>query len=132
MVRSLLLLSAAAALSAQSKAPRSLAELKIFFQVNCVKCHGIDGSATGADGKRLKGQDFTSAKEMKGTTDAELARTIRNGIFFGRVMPSFKNELSEEEIKLIVQEIVRKAAKGKPIAPLVDSVPVRPAKPEEH
>jgi mono/diheme cytochrome c family protein len=127
MLRSALLLAVPAALCAQGQTPRSLLDLKLFYQQNCVKCHGLDGSATSQDGKRLKGLDFTSPNEMKGLTDAGLAKKIRNGIFFGQVMPAFKKELSEAEIQLLVQEIVRKAVKGQPIAPKVDTTPVAPS-----
>lgn len=126
MLRSALLLSLPAALCAQGQTPRSLLDLKLFYQQNCVKCHGLDGSATGPDGKRLKGMDFTSANEMKGLTDAGLAKKIRNGIFFGQVMPAFKKDLTEGEIRMVVQEIVRKAVKGQPIAPKVDTPPMAP------
>lgn len=91
-------------------------DLRAFFAINCSVCHGADGSARGADGSRLKGQDFTDAKEMKDFTDAELAKTIRKGKIFGR-MPSFKDRLSEAEIMELVQQIIRKAEKGRIIAP---------------
>jgi mono/diheme cytochrome c family protein len=91
-------------------------DLRAFFSINCSVCHGADGSARGADGSRLKGQDFTNSKDMKGFTDAELAKTIRKGKIFGR-MPSFKDRLSEAEIMEMVQGVVRKAEKGKAIAP---------------
>lgn len=91
-------------------------DLRAFFAVNCSVCHGADGSARGADGSRLKGQDFTDAKDMKGFTDTDLAKTIRKGKWFGR-MPSFKDRLSEAEIMEMVQQVVRKAEKGKAIAP---------------
>lgn len=91
-------------------------DLRAFYSVNCIVCHGVDGSARGADGSRLKGQDFTDSKEMKSFSDAELAKTIRKGKIFGR-MPSFKDRLSEAEIMEMVQQIIRKAEKGKAIAP---------------
>ena len=91
-------------------------DLRAFYAINCVVCHGADGSARGADGSRLKGQDFTNTKEMKGSTDAELAKTIRKGKLFGR-MPPFKDQLSEAEIMEMVLQVVRKAEKGKAIAP---------------
>lgn len=100
-----------------SEAPaRNLAELRAFYAANCVRCHGPDGSAM-ADGKQLGGRDFTNAAKNAKQTDADMAKTIRKGIFFGLVMPAFKDRLSEEEALLLVKEIVRKAEKGKVIAP---------------
>ncbi len=89
--------------------------LRAFFAENCVKCHGLDGSATSPDGKRLKGQDFTNQGEMAQKRDAKLAKTIRRGVFFGKAMPSFKDKLSEAEALAMVTEVVRKAEKGKAI-----------------
>ncbi|MFZ1375574.1 MAG: cytochrome c [Geothrix sp.] len=95
---------------------KTVAELKSFYAASCVKCHGADGSAT-ADGKKLGGRDFTDAAKNAKETDADMAKTIRKGIFFGTVMPAFKDRLSEEDALLLVKEIVRKAEKGKVIAP---------------
>jgi len=106
----------AVSLGAQAPA-KSVDELRAFFAQNCVKCHGPDGSAHGVDGKKLGGFDFTDAKKVAKETDAEMEKTIRKGIFFGIVMPSFKDRLSEADISLMVKEVVRKAEKGKAIAP---------------
>ena len=104
------------------KPPMTVLDLKLFYQRNCVKCHGLDGSARSAEGKRLGGRDFTDPRENR-ESDEAMARTIRKGIFFGKVMPSFKNEVNQEEALLMVREVVRKAAKGQPIAPQVDPDP---------
>ena len=92
-------------------------DLRAFFQVNCSVCHGPDGSAMGADGTRLKGQDFTNAKEMKNISDADMVKTIKKGLFFGKKMPSFKGRLTDEEMKEMVTTVLRKVEKGKVIAP---------------
>jgi mono/diheme cytochrome c family protein len=106
---------ATAALAQAPAEPRNVDALRAFFAQNCVRCHGLDGSARDPQGKKLKGKDFTDPKEMKGETDAELEKTIRKGVFFGKAMPAFGKELSEAEIKVFVKEIVRKAEKGKAI-----------------
>lgn len=111
-----LLFLAAAALPAQSPA-RTPAQLRAFFQQNCVKCHGPDGSAMGADGQKLKGFDFTDTVKVAEQSDAKMVRTIRKGIFFGWIMPSFKDQLSEADAQTMVTEVLRKAQKGKVIAP---------------
>ena len=113
MLSSLLL---ATGLGAQTPM-KSVDELRAFFSQNCVKCHGPDGSAHSAEGKKLGGFDFTDAKKAAKETDADMEKTIRKGIFFGMVMPSFKDRLTEADISLMVKEVVRKAEKGKAIAP---------------
>ncbi|WP_243382807.1 c-type cytochrome [Geothrix alkalitolerans] len=96
---------------------KSVDELRAFFAENCVKCHGPDGSAHSAEGKKLGGFDFTDAKMAAKETDADMIKTIRKGIFFGLVMPSFKAKLTEDDAALLVKEVLRKAEKGKAIAP---------------
>lgn len=117
MVSFLPVLLAAGVLGAQAAPVKTVDDLRAFFAQNCVKCHGADGSALGPEGKKLGGRDFTDAKKMAKDEDADLAKTIRKGIFFGMVMPAFKGQLSEEEAGLLVREVLRKAEKGKAIVP---------------
>ena len=105
-------------LSAQGTGPaRSEGELRAFYQRSCTNCHGVDGSARSGDGRRLKGRDFTAEKALKGSSDQELTKIIRRGVTFGLIMPSFKNDLSEEEALILVRDVLRKARKGEPIDP---------------
>lgn len=109
-------LLSAAALSALVAEP-ARKDLRLFFKDNCTRCHGADGTARDALGKRLKGQDFTDAGWRKGTTDAKMVETILKGRFFGRAMPSFKKRLTSEEAQRMVTEIIRRTSKGEEIAP---------------
>ncbi|HJW43457.1 MAG TPA: cytochrome c [Geothrix sp.] len=124
-----ILLGLLAAIPAQAQSlaakAKTLQELKAFYQQNCTRCHGLDGSAKAPDGKKLGGLDFTRAaqdfRNLGGpASDREIRtmiRTIQKGIFFGITMPAWKDQLSPEDSTLMVREILLKAEVGKPIAP---------------
>lgn len=94
---------------------RSIPELRNAFVRTCAACHGRDGSATSPEGLRLKGRNFTSAEEMRGLSDADLAATIRKGLMFGLRMPSYRDQFTDEEIAGLVR-IIRGARKGEDLA----------------
>jgi mono/diheme cytochrome c family protein len=94
---------------------RTLPELQNLFRRSCAGCHGPDGSGHSATGRRLTGRDFTSPRAMRGRSDQALEATIRHGLRGGLRMPAFRSELSPEEIRTLVREVVRKAEKGKAI-----------------
>jgi mono/diheme cytochrome c family protein len=91
-------------------------DLKGFYQQNCARCHGSDGSASIADGGKLRGQDFTDPKWQRDTRDDEMVETILKGKFFGMLMPSFKGTLTADESQRMVTDIIRKSKKGQVIA----------------
>jgi len=102
----------------QAQTPtKTLDELKAIYATSCAKCHGSDGSGRTPKGRKLRVPDFTDAEAMAGKSDVRMARTIRKGIFFGVVMHPFKKRISEAEAELMVSGILRKAEKGKVIAP---------------
>lgn len=92
-------------------------DLKEFYQQNCARCHGADGSAVGEDGKKLKGQDFTDQDWQRKTGDEKMVKVILKGKFFGLAMPKFKDKLTEEESQRMVTDIIRNSKKGQVIAP---------------
>jgi mono/diheme cytochrome c family protein len=92
-------------------------DLKAFYQQNCARCHGPDGSAVSAEGKKLRGQNFTDPDWQLKTSDDEMVKTILKGKFFGMAMPSFKSALTKEEAQQMVTDIIRKSKKGQVIAP---------------
>lgn len=120
----ILALPAAGAQAPEAKA-KSIQELKAFFEQNCTRCHGRDGSARNAEGKKLGGLDFTKAAQDFRTLGGPasereirtMSRAIRKGIFFGRAMPAWKDQLSQEDATRMVREILLKAEPGKAIAP---------------
>lgn len=86
--------------------------LKQFYKQNCVKCHGVDGSAVSAEGKKLKGEDFTDQKWQRETSDDKIIKVILKGKFFGLAMPGYKKVLSRSEAQLMATDIIRKSKKG--------------------
>ncbi len=110
-------------LAGQAEPPQ---DLRLFFQQNCVRCHGVDGSARDGAGQKLRGQDLTDAKWAGKTSDADIADALLYGKFFGLAMPAFKKQLSAEQARRMAVEVVRKAEKGKVIEPEKAAVqPVR-------
>jgi mono/diheme cytochrome c family protein len=68
--------------------PRSL------YVQHCAVCHGSNGKAQTARGRKLEAADLTSA-DVQSMSTARIIRAITNG----RVgMPSFKKKLSRQQI----------------------------------
>ena len=76
----------ASALS-EAASPRSL------YVQNCARCHGTNGKAETALGKKLGADDISG-----GLDTAKIIRTVTNG---RGDMPSFKKKLSKGQIKSI-------------------------------
>ena len=70
------------------------------FRTKCVMCHGPDGSGSEV-GKSMNVPDLRSPVVQK-LPDAELAQVISNG---KGGMPSFKDSLSEGQIRSLVTHI---------------------------
>jgi len=80
----------------------SAADGVALYDGKCALCHGKDG--VGLPNWRSKGQpDFTKADWQKSHTDDQIAEAIKNGK--GKFMPAFKDKLSEEETKSLVQRV---------------------------
>ena len=71
------------------------------YSANCARCHGMDGRAKTAKGKRVEATDFTSDWNRD---EARGVRIITNG---KGEMPSFKKKLSPAEIRSVFGYVVR-------------------------
>lgn len=112
----LALLAAVAATAQDAPKPaRTPEQLRAFYAEHCARCHGADGSARDAQGRSLKGKDFTDARAMAREKDEGLVKAILSGRRMGLAMPAFKDRLSAEEARAMVVEVVRKAKAGQPI-----------------
>ena len=89
------------------------ADTKENWEKNCAKCHGPDGKAATAMGKKLEVRDLTDAKVQATFTDAQATTAIKDGVKAdGKTkMPAYAEKLSDEEIKALVG-YVRSLKKG--------------------
>lgn len=71
------------------------------FKAKCVLCHGVDGSGKTALGKQLQAADLHS-KEVQKLSDAELHKIVHDG---QANMPSFADQLSDEEIDQVIKYV---------------------------
>ena len=81
--------------SSRVSSPRSL------YLANCATCHGSNGKAQTARGRKLDAADLTSA-DVKADSMAKLLRTIRNGRLG---MPAFGRTLTPAQISSIANYI---------------------------
>ena len=74
------------------------------FKQYCAKCHGEDGKAETARGKKLMARNFTDAEFQAAKTDAQLIKTVTEG---DEDMPPFGKKLTKEQIESLVKNDVR-------------------------
>lgn len=75
------------------------------FVQRCAKCHGEDGHAGTAKGRKLKAQDFTDLDFQQHKTDQQLLEAVTNGT--DKDMPLFGKILTAAQIESLVKEDVR-------------------------
>jgi mono/diheme cytochrome c family protein len=73
----------------------------------CSVCHGKDGAAKTAKGKKVKAKDVRET--MKTMSEDDMIKVVNDGK--GKDMDSFKKELSKEQIKQLVEYYRSLAAK---------------------
>jgi mono/diheme cytochrome c family protein len=71
------------------------------YKANCAACHGADGTAQTAMGKRLNIKSFKSP-EVQGMTDAQLEEIVAKGK--GK-MPAYEKKLGASGVKDVVAYI---------------------------
>ena len=74
-------------------------DAKAIFEGKCATCHGPDGAAKTARGKKMK---MKSVKETIAKESAEeMAKAVENGK--GVDMPAYGKELAKQQIQAIVE-----------------------------
>lgn len=100
-------LAAAFALQARAEAQAPAKDLKAFFLRTCATCHGADGSGRAPTGQRLVGRALADAKWQARQKDSDLVKVI----YLGKgAMPGYKGQLTEDEVKQMVADVVRPLA----------------------
>jgi len=100
-LRGLILVMAAAAFLTASEAKAQDTPKGLWLKVKCALCHGEDGSGNTPQGKKTGAPDLRTA-EIQQLSDDELSKRVEEG---HAKMPSFKIQLSKEQIKSLVYYI---------------------------
>ena len=89
--------------SAQAKraSVRKEASPRSLFLQNCATCHGSNGKAQTARGKKLQAADLTSS-DVKSDSTAKIVRTIKNGRL---EMPAFGKKLTTDQISSLASYV---------------------------
>ncbi|MDF1742945.1 MAG: cytochrome c [Gimesia sp.] len=99
------------------------------YNRHCMHCHGMSGEGTGPTSRylnppprdfRLGIYKYTSTKPTKKAQNADLARTVKEGIA-GTYMPSFKL-LTDDEVSAIVNYVVWLSIRGETEKKMVDEL----------
>lgn len=77
------------------------------WENNCASCHGADGRARTKQGKKLKIRDYTDPKVQAEMRDEDMLKAILDGVTANgkERMKGYRDELSEEEAKALVEYI---------------------------
>jgi mono/diheme cytochrome c family protein len=70
------------------------------YKDNCAKCHGDTGHADNWRGHLFFARNFTSPKWQAKMSDADILEEINEG---PRIMPAFKDKLSEAEKQALIR-----------------------------
>ena len=83
-------------------------DAKQTYDKTCASCHGPGGKGDGAVGKMLKPPPADFGTALKGTSDADVAKIIKEGgkaVGKAATMPAYGSKLSDEQIQGLVQYI---------------------------
>jgi mono/diheme cytochrome c family protein len=80
------------------------ADAKQNWDKYCVQCHGKTGHADTKMGAQLAAKNFSDAKVQASFTDAQAAKSIKEGIKEGgkTKMTAFAGKLTDDEVKALV------------------------------
>ncbi len=78
------------------------------YEKSCNMCHGPSGKGDGPAGKMLKPPPADFAAVLKGKTDADIAKIIKDGgkaVGKSAAMPAFGSKLQDAQIQALVEYV---------------------------
>ena len=78
------------------------------YEKSCVMCHGAGGKGDGPASKAMKPPPQPFATALSGTSDADVAKVIKEGgkaVGKAASMPAYGSKFSDEQIQGLVQYI---------------------------
>jgi mono/diheme cytochrome c family protein len=83
-------------------------DAKQLFEKNCVACHGAGGKGDGAAAKVLKPPPVDFAVALKGKSDADIHKVIKEGgkaVGKAASMPTYGSKLTDDQIQALTQYV---------------------------
>jgi mono/diheme cytochrome c family protein len=84
------------------------ADGKPLYEKSCVGCHGASGKGDGPAGKALKPPPQDFAAVLKGKSEADIAKVIKEGgkaVGKSAMMPAYGSKLSDDQIQAVTQYV---------------------------
>ena len=101
------LLASALTSAVQAQDAKQL-DAKQLFEKNCVTCHGAAGKGDGPVGKVLKPPPVDFAFALKGKSDADIAKIVKQGgkaLGKAPTMPAYGSKLNDDQIQALTQYV---------------------------
>jgi mono/diheme cytochrome c family protein len=108
LTRGALLMGAGVMLAGVTASRVSADDGKAIYEKNCVACHGASGKGDGPAGKMLKPPPGDLATALKGKSDADIAKVIKEGgkaVGKSATMPAYGTKLTDDQIKGLVDYV---------------------------
>jgi mono/diheme cytochrome c family protein len=114
MTKGALVVAASVVLSSAAVSVAQAQDAKQAFEKNCVMCHGVSGKGDGPAGKMLKPPPADFATVLKGKSDADITKVIKEGgkaVGKSATMPAFGGKLKDDQIQGIIEHLKGFASK---------------------